>query len=78
VEGKYAVFLKVAQGEEIEILFPLRTYETDESAAGKSYKARWKGSSVIGLAPAGERFPLYTNRVHFLKPSAPLSAPRYP
>jgi hypothetical protein len=77
-EGKYAVLLKVAQGEEIEILFPLRTYETDETAAGRTYKARWKGSSVVGLVPAGERFPLYTNRIHILKASAPLSAPRYP
>jgi hypothetical protein len=75
--GKYALFTEAASGEEIEILFPLRSYETEEKAAGTTYKVAWKGSSAIGLTPAGERYPLYTNRVYITKESTPLNTPRY-
>jgi hypothetical protein len=69
---------KVVQGEEVEVLFPLRSYETEETAAGTTYKVRWKGSSVVELSPPGTRYPLYTNRVDLQKNPVALAAPRYP
>jgi hypothetical protein len=81
LDGPYALLSKVAPGEVIDLSFPLLEYETTERAAGNEYKVRWKGSSVLSLAPQGKKVALYTNRptqLNQLKRHAPLCAPRYP
>jgi hypothetical protein len=78
LDGQYAIVPDVRAGETIELLFPLREYETTEKAAGVEYRAQWKGSSVVAIAPPGTRVPLYANRSRILTSSAPTCAPRYP
>jgi hypothetical protein len=78
VHGAYVRIPRVSPGETIEVLFPLREYETVEQAAGKEYRVTWKGSSVLSLSPAGKRVPLYTHRSGLTEAEAPLCAPRYP
>ena len=78
LDGQYALVPDVRAGETIELLFPLREYETTEKAAGVEYRVRWKGSSVVALSPPGTRVPLYANRSRILSESAPACAPRYP
>jgi hypothetical protein len=78
MDGQYAVVSNLLAGQEVELQFLLRKYETVERAAGVDYHVRWKGSSVLGLSPAGKRVPLYADRVALRERKAMLSAPRYP
>jgi len=78
LEGHYTVITEVKAGQSIELSFPLRRYVTSETAAGKTYEARWKGSTVVGLKPGGKRVPLYAKRNRFLAQDAPLAGSRYP
>jgi hypothetical protein len=77
-DGLYVLIEHVAAGEQIDLRFALRQYETVERAAGVEYQVRWKGSAVMGLEPPGPRRPLYCDRTSLLNATAPLSAPRYP
>jgi len=72
------VVTEIAAGDSVELLFPLKTYETTERAAGVDYTVRWKGSSVLNISPAGKRVPLYSDREEILTDIAPCSQPRYP
>lgn len=78
LEGQYAVVTQIAAGDSVELLFPLKTYETTERAAGVDYTVSWKGSSVLNISPAGKRVPLYSDRGKILTDKAPCSQPRYP
>ncbi len=78
MEGPYAVVDGLEAGERVEVIFPLREYETVEAARGESYRVRWKGSAAISIDPPGKKVPLYANRAGYLKPEAPRSGPRYP
>ncbi len=78
IEGPYAIIPGVAVGETVEVVFPLREYETTERAAGVEYLVKWKGSSIISLAPAGKRVPLYSHRASILDATPPYSEQRYP
>jgi hypothetical protein len=78
LEGQYVVVPEVGTGETIELTFPLREYETVETAKGIAYRARWKGSWVLAIDPPGKKMPLYADRARLHGKSGPLSAPRYP
>jgi hypothetical protein len=78
LEGQYCVIPTLLAGEDCELLFPLREFETIEHAAGVEYHVRWKGSSVVGLTPQGTKVPLYSGRSRIQQSRAPLCAPRYP
>ena len=78
IVGGYARLPELAPGERATLYFGLSPAETDETAAGKVYHVKWKGSTVLGLEPRGERMPLYTHRASFVEPGAPLCVPRYP
>lgn len=76
--GRYVLISSVKPGEEIRLDFDLVDEQTKELAAGKEYRARWKGSSVVGLAPAGNRVPLYAGRESLRKTAtAPAAGTRY-
>jgi hypothetical protein len=77
-EGPYVIVEQVQAGEGVEVVFPLREYETIEPARGDSYKVRWKGSSVLSLQPPGPKVPLYARREVLRTAPVPLCAPRYP
>jgi len=78
IVGGYARLPELAAGESAALSFALPSTETDETAAGKVYHVKWKGNTVLGLEPRGERMPLYTHRASFVESQAPLCAPRYP
>jgi len=78
LEGKYAMIPDVSVGERADLTFPLREYETVETANGVQYKVRWKGNAVLALEPRGTRVPLYARRGSLRESKAPLCAPRYP
>ena len=78
LEGQYALIPNVAAGEKLELVFPLREYQSRERAAGVEYRVSWKGSSVVKLTPPGTRAPLYASRGRLHKANAPLCTPRYP
>jgi hypothetical protein len=77
-DGSYAWVENVAAGEQIDLRFGLKQYETTERAAGVEYRVRWKGSVVTSLEPRGPRCPLYRGRADLLNARAPLCAPRFP
>ncbi|WP_372351224.1 hypothetical protein [Streptomyces sp. KL116D] len=57
-------------GERITVTFPLAERVTEETAAGRSYRVRWRGDDVIGIEPEGRTRPMYTART--VDPHAPL------
>jgi hypothetical protein len=57
-------------GERITVTFPLPETVTDESAAGRVYRVRWRGDDVIGIEPEGRIRPMYPTRTP--APQAPL------
>jgi len=46
-------------GQHIVISYPQQRSEEHVSIAGQPYAVRWKGGTVIGIEPAGERYPIY-------------------
>jgi hypothetical protein len=78
LNGHYAVIANLKAGEAIELTFPLREYQTVETAAGVQYRVQWKGSSVLSLKPPGQRKPLYADRARLKQASTPTAPPRYP
>jgi hypothetical protein len=78
MEGGYTDVREISTHERVELTFPLREYETVETAQGMSYRVKWKGSSVLALEPRGAKVPLYVRRAELLQEPTPLSAPRYP
>lgn len=77
-DGPYAWVENVAAGEQIDLRFGLKQYNTTEHAAGVEYRVGWKGSVVTSLEPPGPRWPLYRSRADLLNARAPLCAPRFP
>jgi hypothetical protein len=57
-------------GERVTVTFPLPENVTDETAAGRVYRTRWRGDDVIGIDPEGITRPMYPNRTP--SPQAPL------
>lgn len=58
-------FMKIEnarEGEKILLTFPLKEYETLETASGLEYKVRWRGDDVIHIDPPGIYCPLYNRR----------------
>lgn len=49
---------------------PLPETVTDETAAGRVYRVRWRGDDVIGIEPEGRIRPMYPTRTP--APRAPL------
>lgn len=49
-------------GERVAIDFPVAEYSTVESAAGREFRASWRGDDVVGIEPAGRDRPMYDGR----------------
>ena len=52
----------VKPGSAIVVRFTQRETTRTHVVAGRSYKARWRGDTVIDLQPAGSPYPTYQNR----------------
>ncbi|MFC5805035.1 beta-L-arabinofuranosidase domain-containing protein [Streptomyces formicae] len=65
-------YLRLARpraGERITVTFPLAESTTDETAAGRTFRTRWRGDDVVGIQPEGRSRPMYSSRQ--LEPKAP-------
>ncbi len=56
-------------GERITVTFPLVEDITEETAAGRVFRTRWRGDDVTGIEPEGRSRPMYSPRT--LEPKAP-------
>lgn len=61
-------------GDAVVVTYPLVEREEQEMVAGHAYSVRWKGATVVGIDPPGDRYPTY-RRSAFLAAQAP-TAPR--
>lgn len=55
----YVDIPSAVQGERISIRFPLATREAEENVAGRDYRVKWRGDTIVGMAPQGLRYPLF-------------------
>lgn len=60
-EGRYLVFESLPAGALAEAFFNGldSVVETTSEVAGETYRVAWRGSSVVGIAPEGEKYPIY-------------------
>jgi hypothetical protein len=61
-------------GDAVVVTYPLVEREEQEMVAGHTYTVRWKGATVVGVDPPGDRYPTY-QRSTYLAAQAP-AAPR--
>ena len=79
ITGTYAAIAAVKGGERIVLEgLPLEERETVERVQDKEYAVRWKGSTVLSIAPPGTKVPLYAGRGRYRSSEAPAAEPRYP
>lgn len=57
--GAYLALGTVEPGQEWVITYPQERRHADETIAGVDYRVRWKGGTVTGISPAGNRYPIY-------------------
>lgn len=56
---RYLGFEGLKRGQVLTITYPLRRETLAEVVADKEYRVRWRGDTVVGIAPQGQRYPLY-------------------
>lgn len=56
---RYLGFENLKRGQLLEITYPLRQETIAEIVADKEYHVRWRGDTVVHIAPQGQRYPLY-------------------
>lgn len=72
----YLLIPAVRRGDWVTVRFPLVTRESEEIAAGDSYRVRWRGDTLVEIGPAGKRYPLFERRwMEREQPSMLLDAP---
>ena len=83
----YAVFDGLRAGQVAAISYPLRESERAYEIAGKAYTGIWRGSTMMEIRPAGERYPIYAGHsvlfdgdpaVDALKPARQAPVPPVP
>jgi hypothetical protein len=57
--GCYVRIEGLKPGQKVEIIHPLRREETCEIAGGREYRLTWRGSTIVGISPSGQQYPLY-------------------
>ncbi len=60
--GSYAVFDELMAGQVAAIAYPLREFSRSYRIAGVEYQGQWRGSTMLEIQPAGERYPIYRRR----------------
>ena len=58
-DGPYVVFDGVRKGQLLTVLFPLRVATMKETVYGVEYTERWRGNTIVSLAPAGRWIPMF-------------------
>ncbi|MGQ9631644.1 MAG: hypothetical protein ACUVXI_15240 [bacterium] len=57
--GNYVKVDGLKPGQRVAVLHPLRREERTEGVGGREYRLTWRGSTVVGISPPGQVFPLY-------------------
>jgi len=58
-QGQYVVFDPVRVGQQLTLTYPLRIAEVRERVQGTEYTERWRGNTIVDLAPPGKWIPMY-------------------
>jgi hypothetical protein len=58
-DSAYVVFDDVAKGEHLTVVYPLRISELREMIQGVEYTERWRGNTIVDLAPQGKWVPTF-------------------
>jgi len=60
--GNYLKLTRLGSGQKVRILHPLFDEEKVEIVGGRRFGLLWRGNTVIGISPSGEKFPFYERR----------------
>ena len=63
-QDDYLALGAVEPGQELIITYPQQAREEQVSIAGRDYAVRWKGGTVVGIEPGGERYPIYRRQMY--------------
>jgi hypothetical protein len=55
----YVVFDNVAKGEQLTVVYPLRLWQIRETVYGVEYSEKWRGNTIVDLAPQGKWVPMF-------------------
>jgi hypothetical protein len=55
----YVVFDNVAKGEQLTVVYPLRLWQMRETVYGVAYSEKWRGNTIVDLAPQGKWIPMF-------------------
>ncbi len=61
-EGSYVVFDKIKKGQQLTVVYPLRIAEVKETIYGAEhveYTEKWRGNTIVDIAPAGKWIPMF-------------------
>lgn len=72
-EGRYLALGTLQPGQVAVLTYPQRRAETSERVLDQEYTVRWKGGTVVRIAPEGDGYPTY-QREGFEAPDPPLVA----
>jgi len=61
-EGRYVRVADLAEGDEVEVDYPVRRERVTESFMGFTLEVTWQGNTVVAVEPAGEIEALYQRR----------------
>ncbi len=61
-QGSYVVFDKIKKGQQLTVVYPLRMAEVKETIYGADfveYTEKWRGNTIVDIAPVGQRIPMF-------------------
>lgn len=58
-DGQYVVFDQVRAGQQLTVTYPLRIAEVREPLKGVQYTERWRGNTIVDIAPPGKWVPMF-------------------
>jgi hypothetical protein len=71
VRGNRCHLPELDAGAEVVVTYPLVEKEEQETLAGVTYTARWKGATVLAIDPPGERYATYQRAGYRAAPAPP-------
>ena len=61
-KGAYVVQEHLKEGDEIEVNYPVKSFEVKEKVAGDEFRLHWRGYTLMGIEPPGKRMPLFQRK----------------
>jgi hypothetical protein len=57
--GSYVGFDRTAEGQRLTVTYPLRIAQVRERINGAEYTERWRGNTIVDIAPPGKWIPMF-------------------